>query len=369
MHCLETTRPAHGAVMLALTTVALAGTRLATCGDRYRDPAPAIATGENHYTVAWVQPGRHGGSFEVQQFDRQSLKPVSAPRSILRRDDLVAGAVELVAVGDSYLAIGRVEDPEKKPNWATHILTIPLDARGQAAGEQHTFLMDSACPGAGVVGPYVLIAYEHIGRSHRHPDDMLGVLAVDRDGNYRGSWTVASNPITCASAVRGGEIAIVWTRWLDGEPGKHSIGLRVAFQEPRRGGRDERFVVPVGNVDSGPVRIAVLGDDWAILYADPDKRLHVAVVDPHGKLQKVHDLPGTIDSETVDLARNERGLFVTWIGGNRLRFAGIDGTTHAAKAAGHGASEVRALGADTQCVAAWTSRAKEARVAKAGSCP
>ena len=355
--------------MLALASVTLAGTQLATCGDRYRDPAPAIAAGATRYTVAWVRPASKGGTFEVQQFDRKSLKPVAGPASILQRDDLVAGAVELVAVGDRYLAIGRVEDPEKKPNWATHILTVPLDARGQAAGEQNTFLMDRACPGAGVVGPYVLIAYKHIGRSHRHPDDVLGVLAVDRDGDYRGSWSVASNPITCASAVRGGEIAIVWTRWLEGETGKHPIGLRVAFEEPRRDGRSERFVVPVGNVDSGPVRIAPYGDDWAILYADPDERLHVAVIDSHGKLRRVHDLPTTIDNETVDLASNERGLFASWIDDGRVRFAGIAGVTHAGPTAGRSASGVRALGADTRCVAAWTLRAKQAHVSEAGSCP
>lgn len=360
----------HGVAtfVLATVTLALAGTQLATCEAPARDPAPALAAGEDRYTVAWVRPTRKGSSFEVQQFDMQSLKPVAAPSTIVQRDDLVAGAVELVAVGGRYLAIGRVRDPQR-PNAATRILTVPLDARGHAAGEQSTFLMDSACHGARVLGPYVLIVYTRTARSHLHPYASLGVLAVDRDGNYRGEWSVASSPLACASAVHGGELAIVWTHWLDGELGKRGIGLRVAFEEPRRDGRHETFVVPVGNVGSGPVRIAPLGEDWAILYADRDKHLHVVIIDSHGTLRRLHELPDTIDGETVDLASNARGLFVTWVDGGRVRFAGIDGRMRAAKDAGSSASQTRALGAGTRCVAAWTLSAKHASLTEAEGCP
>lgn len=359
-----------GAAWLSLVTVSLvlAGTQLTTCEAPARDFAPAMAFGQDRYTVAWVRPGRKGGAFEVQQFAKQSLKPLTPPTTIARRDDLVAGAVELVAVGDGYLAIGRVEDPQKQPNWATHILTVPLDARGQAVGKQHTFPWDRACRGAAVVEPYVLIAYKEVARSHRHPYDELGVLAVDRDGNYRGAWSVAANPVNCASAVHGGELAVVWTQWQDGEPGRPGVGLYVAFEEPRRDGRHETFAVPVDNLAASVARIAPLGDDWAILYAERDDHLHVAVIDSHGKLLRREKLPDAIDNETVDLASNERGLFVTWIDGGRVRFVGIDGRART-KTSGSGASRTRALGADSHCVAAWTLHAKRARVTALDSCP
>ena len=351
--------------LVGLAGLALAATQLATCEPPNRDFAPAIAATDDRYTVAWV----HGDSFEVQQFAKRSLKPLAKPTTIARRDDLVAGAVELVAVGDGYLAIGRVEDPQKEPNWATHMLTVPLDARGHAAGELNTFMFDRACYGPGVVGPYVLIAYKHIARSHRHPYDTLGVLALDRDGSYRGSWTVAANPTNCASTVHGNELAIVWTHWFRDNHGKSGYELRVAFEEPRRDGRHDSFVVPVGTVGGRPARIASLGDDIALLYADPDDHLHVAVIDSHGKLLRRERLPDGIDMETADLGSNARGLFVTWIDGSRVRFVGIDGRIRAVKGGGNAASRTRALGAESRCVAAWMMNGKRARVTHVEGCP
>lgn len=351
--------------MLAL----LACTQLTTCDPPDRDFAPAIAAKNDRYTVAWVRPARKGGFFEVQQFDKRSLKPLAKPTTIARRDDLVMGAVELVPVEGGYLAIGRVEDPEKKPNWATHMFTVSLDENAQPFGKQHRFMFDRACAGAGVAGEYVLIAYKHIGRSHKYPGDDLGLLAVDHNGDYVGSRTVAGNPINCASAVRGRQMAIVWNRWRGSEPGKRTIGLYVSFEEAGRDGRNDTFVVPVGDVSGSPTRIAPLGDDWAILYADPDEHVHVAVIDSHGKLLRQHSLSAAIDIETVDLANNERGLFVSWIDGGRVRFVGIDGPLRTRKSAGGGASRTRALGADSQCVAAWTQHAKDARVAAFDNCP
>ena len=191
---------APGLATLALMTLGLASMHVRTCDARDRDSAPALAMGPDRYTVAWMRPARTGGSIHVQPFDPQSLKSLGASSTIVKRADLVAGGLELVAVGDGYLAIGRIEDPEQRPRWATHLLLVPLDARGQVVGESSVYGVDRPCHGAGVVGPYVLIPYILVGRSHRFPEDYVGVLAVDRDGNFRGQWLVGPNAIQCASA-------------------------------------------------------------------------------------------------------------------------------------------------------------------------
>ncbi|MGN6105072.1 MAG: hypothetical protein ACTHU0_08210 [Kofleriaceae bacterium] len=251
------------------------------------------------------------------------------------------------------------------------MLVVPLDGNGKVVGgEQRYQSMDAACHGAGVIGDRVVIAYREVGRSHRHPEDVLGVLAVDRNGAYLGNRVVAYNPIACASAVHGREIAIAWTRWVETKPGEPAAGLRITFEEPRRDGRHETFVVPVGNVDVGPVRIVRHGDGWAILYGDPDEHLHVAFVDTQGRLVGTRALPREVEGDTVDLATNARGLFVTWIDGGRVRVRGIDGSSRELKTAGSRASETRALGDAASCVAAWTvDGGKHTRIATFADCP
>lgn len=337
-----------------------------------RAPAPALAAASDRYTVAWMRPAKEGGALLVQQFARDTLKPLGAPRVIVERDDLRDGGVELVAIDGGYLVTSRIQDPEKSPNWATRLLTARLDRNGALVGDETTFFaMDYACPGAGVIDDRVAMAYVWIARSHHYPRDVLGVLAVDSDGGYRGSRVIEASPMACASAVHGREIAIAWTRW-GGEPGRRVAELGIAFDGPLRDDRSERFNVPVGDVDAGPLRVAWYRDTWALLYADRDKHLHVAFVDRSGTLVEARPLPQdiAIDNDSVDLAPNARGLFITWVDGGRVRARGINGAPRVVETAGSAPSTTRALGDAASCVVAWTvDGGKRGRIAKAADCP
>ncbi|MEJ7599021.1 MAG: hypothetical protein WKG01_14025 [Kofleriaceae bacterium] len=351
--------------VVAFAVVALVTLQLGTCRDSpHRDHPPAIAVAEDRYTVVWMRPARHGGALLVQQFARDTLKPLGAPHAVVEREDLQQGGVELVAIDGGYIATSRVDDPNKKPVWATEILAVRLDASGNAAGSVSTFsIMDEACHGAGVIEDRVVIPYIAIGRSHRYPKDELGILVVDRLGGYLGDRLVAFSPYACAGAARGREIAIAWTRRTD------QGTLHVAFEQPFRGGRDERFAVPVGDVSLRTVRIAPHADGWAILHADPGEHLRVAFVNTHGTLLRTRELPHHIDASTVDFATNAHGLFVTWVDGGRVRLFRIDGESRALKAAGFRASKTRALGDAASCVTAWsTDRGKRVRIAKDTDC-
>jgi hypothetical protein len=357
---------------LSLTTSVLAGTQLATCEAPYPDPAPGLAAGADRFTVAWVHPRRKGGSLQLQQFDARSQKPLSAPTTIVRRDDLVARGVELLAFRDGYLAISRVVDPEKKPHGATHLLTVPLDARGRPTDEPHTLGVDYACPGASVVESFAVIAYVEIARSHRYPYDTLGLLAVGRQGQYLGHMSVANSPRACASAARGRTVALVWTRLIENS-GAIRATLHVSFQElrdqPQTLTAELTATIPISEVGAGPVRIVPLGSDWAVLHSDPHDHVHVAVIDSHAKLLRRHTLPRSVDPETADLSINDRGLFVTWISRGRAHIIGLDGKTRLTRPAGSKTSTTRALGAGAGCVTAWTQRSRRARLAAVDRCP
>ncbi len=354
-----------------VATVALIALQL--CGDPPpRAGAPAIAAAADRYTVAWMRPARHGGALLVQQFARDTLRPLGPPHAVVDGKDLRAGGVELVAVDSGYIATSRVEDPNKKTPWSpTDMLALALDRDGNRLGNSYTFgPISYACHGAGEIDGRVIMAYEWVARSRRQPNDLLGVLVLDRNARYQGERVIAANPIACASAVRGREIAVVWTRWVETGSAEHSVGLRIAFEDPFRGGRNEKFVVPVGSVAVGPVRVAPHGDDWAVLYSDEDTYLHLAFVDTRGTLLGTRELPRGVDRDTVDLASNARGIFVTWVDGSRVHFLAIDGSPRAPKTAGSRASETRAFGEVASCVAAWTvDRGKRARIARYADCP
>lgn len=360
------------AVAALLATVALVGLR--SCGEpELRASAPAIAAASDRYTVAWMRPARHGGALVVQQFARDTLEPLGPPHPVIERKDLRTFGVELVAMGDGYVAFSRVEDPEKKPNWATQLVAVPLDRDGNPSGDETIFgASDYACHGAGAMGDRAVLGYVEIARSHRYPQDTLGLLVVDRQGGYLGSRAIASNVSSCATAIHGRELAVAWTRWVATGSGGYAARLAVALEEPYRDGRDQSFAVPVGDIASSPVRVVPRGDGWAILYNDREDRLHVAFVDTHGALLGTRELP-PIDGDTVDLATNGRGIFVTWVDGGRVRSLGIDGgSPRNVKPSGARASRTRALGDTASCVVAWTvgrGRRMRARIAKSAACP
>lgn len=359
-----------GRVVAMIVTAALVASR--SCGESPpRAGAPAIAAAYDRYTVAWMRPAKHGGALLVQQFARDTLKPLGPPHVVVEREDLVGAGIELVAIGGGYIATSRIEDPYGKPSSATLIVAVPLDPEGNQVGDARAFpLMDYACHGAGEIRDHVIMAVKRVARSHRFPKDLLGLLVVDRNGRHQSDRVIASNPIACASAVRGRKIAVAWTRWLETESTESSAGLRIAFPDPFRGDRDDTFVVPVGTIEPWPVRVAPHGDDWAILYSDEDKHLHLAFVDTHGRLLSTRELPREVDRRSVDLDSNARGIFVTWIDGSRVRTLGLDGSSRVHKVAGSRASRTRALGDVASCVAAWTvDNRKRARLVKYSDCP
>jgi hypothetical protein len=211
--------------------------------------------------------------------------------------------VALVAVDGGYVAALRIEDPNKSPSHATHILTVALDRDGNVRGDLGRYsAMDYACHGAGAIEGRVIMAYKSVARGHRHQYDMLGVLVVNRNGDYEDDGVIATNPIACASAVRGREIAVVWTRWVETGSASRSPELRIAFEDPLRRRVTGPFSLPVGSVDVAPVRVAPHGDDWVVLYSDQEDHMHLAFVDTRGMLLGTRELPRNLDYRSVDLA-------------------------------------------------------------------
>jgi hypothetical protein len=351
---------------IVAVTLALAGWRLTSCDAPTRASVPAIAEGRDRYTVAWVRETGEGGALDVQQFVRGSLEPLGPPATVEVDAHLVAARLELVPVGDRYLAFGqRFVDPDEEPA-VKHLFMKPLDSNGQPLGEATWILANRMCHGAGVVGTNVMIATE-IDAGRWQPRGELGVLVFDAGGNRLASWRLANRPEGCASAAHGGELATAWIDRPDEALEEHAYRLRVAIGNAR--GNRGTFEVPVEDVDAGRVRVASHGDHWAILYADRARRLHVVVVDSQGAVQRRHDLPDAIDRDTVDLASNERGVFITWTDDHRVHFLGLDGTAHAAKTRARGGDAPRALGSGTRCLAAWVEDAERAGVVAVSDCP
>jgi hypothetical protein len=364
-------RGARGMLALTAATLVLATSQLSMCEERLLiDSAPAMAEGVGIYTVVWERSRGKGGSLEVQQFERSSLKPMGKPKTVLRRDDLMPGSVDLVAIKgnpERYLALSRVEEPHST-SATTSLLTVPLDEHGRLAGEETSFWMaDSACPGAADTGEYVMLAFTRLARSHHYPHDDLGVLILDRDGGFRTWWEVAYDPLACSSVVRNGEIVIAWTSPLADRSG---YKLRVAFEDPRPGGRHKRVVVPVGKVGAMHAHLVSMGNDWAILYEDAAEHLHIAVINSEGELLRVIDLPDEVDHDSADLGINERGLFLSWNDGKHVRFGDVDGRSRVmARAAGEDASATRAWGDGRRCLAVWTMDQKRAQMVESERCP
>lgn len=355
-------------VIPLLVTAATVGMQF--CSEPQRSPAPAIAATADRYTVAWMRPAKHGGALLVQQFARDTLTALGPPRAVVERDDLEAGGVEIVAVADGYVVTSRVDDPEG-PMGATNMIAVPLDGRGDRAGTETTYHFDYACHGLGLIDDRVVLAYDWVARSHKHPNDTLGVMYVDRDGDYVRHHVIAYNPRACAIAVHGRELAVVWTRmYYKEESREYANTLHIAFETADSRIQHDPFKVPVGDVAWGPARVARYGDEWAVLYAEPDGSLHVALVDNDGALLATRHLPAEVDAKTVDLATNARGAFVTWVEGDRVRSLGIDSANRTRTNAGSRASRTRALGDGSSCVTVWTvGDGKQARIARSADCP
>lgn len=356
-----------GVLALALlVTGALLGTR--SCGERYPTWPPAIVATADRYTVAWMRPAKRGGALLVQQFSRETLSALGPARVVVEREDLEGGGVEIMAVSSGYVVTSRVDDPEG-PMDATHMLVVPLDGIGRVSGEAWTYFFDYACHGVGLVDDQVVLAYVRVGRSHKLPNDMLGVVYVDHEGDYVDHHVVGANARHCAIAVDRRGLAVVRTT-SHYKDGKAFSRLHVTVELSADRNRQNRFDVMVGDVAAYPVRVARYKEDWAILYADLMARVHVAVVDNEGALIGIHDLPADVDARTVDLASNGRGKFVTWAAGGRVRSLGIDGTMRSLAKAGSRASKTRALGDGTSCVTAWTvGQGESARIGRSPDCP
>ena len=254
---------------------------------------------------------------------------------------------------------------------ATNMIVVPLDGHGDRVGSEAIYHADFACHGMGVIDDHVVLAYDWVARSHKHPNDTLGVMYLDRDGDHVSDHVIAYNPRACAIAVHRREVAVVWTRMYYKEQSRaYANTLYIAFESADSHIQHSPLRIPVGDVAWGPARVARYEKEWAVLYAEPDGQLRVALVDSEGALLATRHLPAEVDAETVDLATNARGAFVTWIDGDRVRSLGIDSANRTWTSAGSRASRTRALDDGSSCVTGWTVGAgKQARIARSADCP
>jgi hypothetical protein len=195
--------------VLVLCALSLAATAR-SCDTSLVDPPSVVSDGAG-YTAAWTASKRSGGAIYVQQFAAGEglLAPRGAPAEVFRDPGLLDG-VSLVRADGGFVALARHHTPRRgKRSWENDLVAIPLDREGRAAGEP-SFMMniDALCDKPVGRNGLVLVGFKQFGRSHQHPDDYLGVLALDSSGGYRGYWLLSRNPGVCATAIRDDVLAI-----------------------------------------------------------------------------------------------------------------------------------------------------------------
>ena len=156
------------------------------------DPAPAIAEGAKRYTVAWVRPEGTGGALVVQQFDKKSLVPISAPRTVERRADLVPGPIDLAAVGSGYIAVAHIKHSWHRDPRSFDVIVVALDADGAKHGVEDGAGMDRSCA-AGTFGETVLVPYIYRRKDDGDSYDRFELAAFDANGYRHTVWRIAGS--------------------------------------------------------------------------------------------------------------------------------------------------------------------------------
>lgn len=288
------------------------------------------------YVAVWAAPQRRKSTIFVGRFRDSDFKGAAVatagldrrfPERVYRTGSVLAPP-EIAFGGDGFMVFVHTGDRQ--------LVAVPLDRQAVASGDPVVVAgdVDMLCVSPVAIGGRYMASYLGGGE--------LVIAGLDRRGAVvsRERFEV-SGPLRCAMGAGDGRFAVIVER---------SSGPRVSTAL----GRD--LVVQVAG-DGGPLRIAREPGGWAMLH-QRQGRLRIIRLRDGGERGDDTAIPAQVNPSSVDLARSDRGLFVTWLDGRMFRMAFVDrfDQTGSFKTE-RGPLGTRALGHGDRCAATWTTDA------------
>lgn len=323
------------------------------------ESAPALAWDGAGYLAAWETLDGDDVLIHTHRFAEARAKPSSSAGRVIVRDHEIRSVAHLVTGGGHALLVyieGPDPDPDPDedrsdpPRW---LVGAPLDNDGNLAGSPRMLgehLADASCGAPVWTGEAFVVGY----RQHR---GRFGVAVqalafVNSSGVTRADTTVSYDEARwCVLAVSGDALALAFEAWDAPHRDQIAIDLVSATTGKPLGAR---IWLPE-RVGSG--RYGLIGDDdgWAALYAGLDGIVRVVRFDRNGVRESIV-LPRDVDAATMSLGANDRGLFVSWIGGGAAHVRALARGGAHARARAASVSSTRTVGHDDECAVAWLGR-------------
>lgn len=333
-------------VILALGA-AVALDNVSACGP---EPHPSgIAWDGTAYTAVWASPSSFkvtvwAARFDPRDFngaDEGGLTMLSAsrfPEKVLRLSSVRATPEVVSGDGGSLVAVHGGDGA---------LWTVGLDEGGARKREGAAIAndVDLLCVGPVWSGDSYYVAYAAGSRLH--------LVRLDRDAAVtdRRSFEL-ERPTRCAMAAGDGRVAVV-----------------ASAAAPRAAATvhadDQTLVIQAGG--PGPLRLLRRPGGWTILVAGGEGLELVELRDDGGR-PDTRPVPAGIDRGSVDLGRNDAGVFLTWLDGRIVKIMFPSDSEPGTFRTERRPLGTRAIGHDGTCALTWTTDGTKVWVLQARSC-
>jgi hypothetical protein len=341
---------------ISLATLIAIGVAATTCEPEYPHTAPRLVRVGDGYVAVWEKLEKNGTTLQAAQFSATASARGSQRgkgRTIWDSDELQSRP--MLAGGDQSALVLALEGPNPDPDPdkdredpPRFLTTLALGPDGRELGPRRTYGMtDRICSSPTWDGEQFLVGVAYRLRGFGG-GTVLHLESFSADGVAQSEQRIAAGAFWGCAVARHGDVTVVVVTVENPERRGYAIA---AYFVGERGVEGPLVIVPKEERMPWPDVVSDPAGGWAIAYANKDEAVRVVRFERDGVRDS--NTFDDVDSDTMSLGSNARGVFVSWHERGKIRLRGIDASkTRSLESASR--AETAAVGFGDECAIAWS---------------